>query len=567
MLEGEIPEQFINTAAWKGQIVCGGERVKIVVALPVAFPDKLPNFYLVDPRVVIPHLTSTRENHLCYANSQEVFPIPDRPIQIIKDALRLVEETIVAGLIGTNKSDFEQEFEAYWGDYDTQKWISLITPGGKPRSVSRLALDKKCDGANSIFGESKEQCRQWLANASLGNDKAQYYENIYLPLKAAFRPPFPTKSKEIYTLLSKVDPDALKALCDFLTEHKDRLFNYVLFSIPVGTHYAFGGWIHSRPKGKRGNKAICPGFRDNKVTGKILLTKCFPNEPVIRAGITRADPIRLHARIGLERSAEVFEKSVLVVGCGSIGCRIANLLALGGVGKLILVDNDEYHIENMARHILPAPILGGSKAVNLAALLKCQSPHLVVESYHDDLYKVMAARPDLIIKNDLVVAATGDKNLELRLNDLLTNGQEPRSAIYTWTEARGIASHAILTVPGKGGCLRCAFKLEEKQGILFRYAVDTRLASEVLTREEGCQATFQPYSALVADQAAIVAARLALAYLHGDIGVSSRWHQLGDLKTARNHGLDISDLYNDNVGDELIKSGFPRHSSCPACKR
>ena len=124
-------------------------------------------------------------------------------------------------------------------------------------------------------------------------------------------------------------------------------------------------------------------------------------------------------------------------------------------------------------------------------------------------------------------------------------------------------------MPGHGGCLRCAFKTEENNDVRFKYAVDTRLASEVSISEEGCGTTFQPFSALVAEQAALIASRMALAYLHGELGVSSRWHYLGNLNEVRNgnEGIHISERYKRYSGDELLKSSFPRHPDCPECKR
>ena len=567
--EDKLPEKKLNVAAWKGNIPCGDELVEIIIALPLSFPDELPNIYLPSPPTLLPHMTKTRENHICYVNSQEVFSLPERPTEIIKDALRMAGETISVGLKGDNKKDFIQEFEAYWADdHETQKWISLVKPGGKPRAIARVALEKTIDRANSLFGENKEQCIKWLENIGSDIKKPDCYEHLYLPFQKGFMPPFPSKNIEIYMLLSEIDQEALATLCDFLTEHKKRLFNCVLFSIPIGGHYAFGGWEHSLPRKKR-NEVICPGFRDHRVTGEVQLKTCFPYQPIIKASIRRADPVRLQARVGSIRGANLLQKTVLLIGCGSIGCRIASLLSLGGVGELILADDDIYGIDNLARHILPAKFLGNKKADSLAIMLKAQSPHLEAESCHQDFYNVMTTKPEVMIKADLVVAATGNRNLEFRLNSLLTNGERPRPAIYAWTEARGIGSHALLTVPGRGGCLRCAFKTEENNDVRFKYAVDTRLASEVSISEEGCGTTFQPFSALVAEQAALIASRMALAYLHGELGVSSRWHYLGNLKAVRNgiESIHISERYKRYSGDELLRSSFPRHPECPECKR
>ena len=567
--EEEFPEKKSNknVAAWKGTITCGTEQVEIIVGLPFAFPDDLPNIYLVDHTIPIPHLTTTRDNHVCFANSEEVLCNPDRPADIIVDSLQRACETIKQGLSGLNHQDFETEFEAYWADSLTEEWwTSILNPGGEPRIIARLYSDKSILGSDCLVGESEEQCRTWMVNTGFSGACIRCEKILYLPLKKVFRPPFPVRNLDIYKLLKGADPNAVSALCDYLTKHNARRFNRVVFSVPVRGGLVLGGWVHLRPTLKRRRKALCPGFRNGRIPGKVQLTTCFPNQGIMRAEVMRADPVRLQARVGSRRGAGLLEKTILIVGCGSIGCRIANMMALSGVGKLLLVDKEGFTVENIARHVLPAKYVGDNKAEALASMLKSQSPHLEVEHYDGDFQELMSDRPDVLEQADLVVAATGNKNLEFRLNSILRSGDGAKPAIYAWTEARGIASHTILVIPDEGGCLRCCYQYEANS-VQFKYAVDTRLASEVLINEEGCRSTFQPFSALVAEQAALLAAKMAISYLHGDLVASYRWHHLGDLDSAREDGIPISSHYRRYPGEQTIKVRLPRHPNCPECKR
>ncbi|HDD40142.1 MAG TPA: ThiF family adenylyltransferase, partial [Nitrososphaeria archaeon] len=49
---------------------------------------------------------------------------------------------------------------------------------------------------------------------------------------------------------------------------------------------------------------------------------------------------------------KLMKATVVVVGVGAIGCEVAKNLALMGVGRLILVDNDVIELSNLSRQML-----------------------------------------------------------------------------------------------------------------------------------------------------------------------------------------------------------------------
>jgi hypothetical protein len=66
----------------------------------------------------------------------------------------------------------------------------------------------------------------------------------------------------------------------------------------------------------------------------------------------------------------VAEKRVGIVGCGSLGSKVAASLARSGVRDFVLVDDDVFKPGNLVRHDLDAGSLGAHKADALAARLK-----------------------------------------------------------------------------------------------------------------------------------------------------------------------------------------------------
>ncbi len=75
-----------------------------------------------------------------------------------------------------------------------------------------------------------------------------------------------------------------------------------------------------------------------------------------------------------EQYATLREKKVGLLGCGSLGSKMATSLARSGVGDFVLVDDDIFKPENLVRHDLDGDGLGGHKADGLEARLRAVSP-------------------------------------------------------------------------------------------------------------------------------------------------------------------------------------------------
>jgi ThiF family len=75
-----------------------------------------------------------------------------------------------------------------------------------------------------------------------------------------------------------------------------------------------------------------------------------------------------------EEHMALAERKVAIVGCGSLGSKIAAILARSGVGRFLLVDDDLFLPDNMVRHDLDWREVGTHKANSIARRLKLISP-------------------------------------------------------------------------------------------------------------------------------------------------------------------------------------------------
>lgn len=114
-----------------------------------------------------------------------------------------------------------------------------------------------------------------------------------------------------------------------------------------------------------------------------------------------------------EQYAALRGKKIGLVGCGSLGSKIATSLARSGVGSFVLVDDDIMKPGNLVRHDLDAASLGAHKADALEARLKAVSPHINVSARNvvlggQESSGTTASVLDELATCDLLIDATAD---------------------------------------------------------------------------------------------------------------------------------------------------------------
>lgn len=556
--EQKSPPKDPNVIAWRGMIDCESQWIEVILALKSTFPDNPPRIYLAHhPSKLIPHVTQVRENHLCSINRSQVYVNSSEPVLIVIDTLRFAAEVISDGLQGRNAHDFNKEFQSYWLGETKENWLSIISPGGNARIVWILHFKPSLGKYSSLVAETKDAGEAWLKRIAR-KINGEIAKSLYLPLAQAIRPPFPKTNLELYKTLKSGNESALTDLCSYL-EHRQSRMSCVIFSFEVDGYHTLGAWIHTRPPS--GGKPLCHGFRDDKIPGKIQLASCFSTRQLIKAGVERVDGERLQARVGNRKTESIGEKCILIVGCGSIGSKIALNLAMSGITKLILVDHETLSTENVARHICNMSMVGTMKVDCVAEVIQSHMPHVEIQKEGIDFYDILANYSHVLEKPDLVISATGDRNLNLRLNKIHITRYKNTAVLYVWTEVLGYASHSILTVPHAGGCLNCTMDSNYQ----FIYRTVMLSAAETSEQEAGCGSSFLPYGAIDADIAAGTGCRLGLAYLMGEVGRSVRWVYLGDLEKASEQNIPISKRYQDSGCNRLIKYSLISTSTCPVC--
>jgi hypothetical protein len=157
----------------------------------------------------------------------------------------------------------------------------------------------------------------------------------------------------------------------------------------------------------------------------------------------RIDPPWIFAR---DHATQVvnqrLSKRVLLLGCGSLGCQVAEVLARSGVGKIDIVDMEIFDGPNISRHVLGMSAVRRGKALTMAARLTKEIPRVAVQGFAETAQQWVLehCKPG---KYDLVIDCTAGSGVRqfLALNRDRLLGDVP--IVHAWVEPFCAATHVV----------------------------------------------------------------------------------------------------------------------------
>lgn len=550
-------------AGWKLMVAFeGGHEHMLAVVLPEGFPYEAPRIAVLDapPVLAWPHLEEGKV--LC------VLPVgtsanPETPDEQIRDLLHEGVRLVQGILAGQLDGDFDREFTAYWrrgAAADARGFRSLLALGGGHREISIWRGNQF-----NVVAETKEDLRNWLSNR-FGKEVAgglTIETSLCLVAKTPVRPAdYPRSAADLRRLFAG-DDQALDLIAANSSGEGTR---DLVLSVPTPTGTGFAAVSiasASRPPPGRNRVDLqSMGFRKGHVPHHIaLLRATSAASKVTRHKVDRVDHGWIHGRDHDPRQAVLRSANVLVIGCGSLGSSVAELLARAGIGRLTLMDGEALDWPNIGRHTLGADQVGQPKASALARRISAAFPHHLSVKAIDR--RLTLATADSLAGHDLVVATTGAWAVDSMVNACQRAGRIG-TALYSWLEPHAAAAHAV-TIPPTGACLRC-------------HMSGTGVPDLAVSRWDGggaiaipaCGGTFTPYGAVeLASAHALVAGQVLEALLapvsdsrhYAWIGMTAGWRRLGGTLTT---------AWRQQVGDpgkggSVVELPWTRTATCPVC--
>ncbi|WXG54948.1 MAG: ThiF family adenylyltransferase [Candidatus Sedimenticola sp. (ex Thyasira tokunagai)] len=502
--------------------------------------SELPHFLLrdCDQYGTVAHVLEIDRSgygHICVGDRDSISVNYEQPHLAVEASLQRHIELISKAIEDAewNEQELVREFLSNWNTILSGSDPRLIL-AAKEKHLELMQVFNPAKGKKFGYGSYHLGITEHAAELSELSDidptstssRSLAGDGYVIPLGALSPPPVSRDDLAAWYLraISTLPSDEFSKLEKLVSRRRSRSF-WVVFNGDTTSGTAWFGVI-LKPKGK----------------GKRTL-------PIKSTALTdwSIKPTRLtvfnkkgFSRVGGNTSLS--EKSVLLVGCGSVGGEIAYKLASSGVGNLFLIDPDVYSLENLYRHVLDDWLVGAGKAFGLSMTIQSKYPWTKCKH---DTSRLLDLRHKAVLESfDLVVIAIGSPTQERLFHDFLIENNVSIPVINTWVEGYGVGGHATLDLPNSKGCLRCAYvdQSDLSRGLASNLNF-LEANQDVTVNHAGCGELFLPYGAINAAQTAVIASDLAIHLLNGTILKSCKVSWKGDDVEALEAGLSTTHRY------------------------
>jgi molybdopterin/thiamine biosynthesis adenylyltransferase len=167
---------------------------------------------------------------------------------------------------------------------------------------------------------------------------------------------------------------------------------------------------------------------------------------------------RVERLIGSDNLGLLKQKRVGIVGLGSGGGFVALSLAMSGVGKFVLVDDDLLEANNIVRHVADSRYIGQPKAKAVAELIRHRNPQAEIEIRHGRIEEHLDALDNL----DILVSGVDGEGPKYTLNEACL--KRNLTAVYAGVFERGEGGDVVVIRPYNGPCYAC-WAAELREGL------------------------------------------------------------------------------------------------------
>jgi molybdopterin/thiamine biosynthesis adenylyltransferase len=327
----------------------------------------------------------------------------------------------------------------------------------------------------------------------------------------------------------------------------------VFYPAGSSTHWLVFGTNFISPSKRRG------GFREANLPYKILNANVRNSVWLYSAHDISEETI--FRRVSGFEVGVLSKKKCLILGCGSIGSRIAEVLIKTGVGRMTLVDKDVMRSGNVSRHILGLDSLNRNKAEALREHLLKKNPFVEMEVFTENPVAQPRKFEQLIAATDLVVSCFGNDATELYVNAASAVYGKP--VIFCRSHLEGRLGVVLLFSPPKHqACFNCASDyLGQAECPVPK--IPPVPYDKLVGLDADCGSAFLPASAVDLDLVSLHGARLSLELLQGRPTENNYWLIRGRDFT--------SDEYSELKGQirnpfTMLPYQIPSKNTCEICK-
>ena len=469
----------------------------------------LPKLWLGVPRGLLAHVSY--RGTVCVNDGQGLSIDPDRREDIAAYTLLAGFDLLEKWGTGTLASSLEffNELEGYWsGLPGALRGRASFEVDGVDRLVTAYA-DCKHKSAAWFFVE-----RGQTAPSEFNLGKLAAQRALYVHLEEF---PDPPASPD------KVTPAFVEAVLAKLSSSQMVLWESLLGPSKNGPKKLSLLVSCSRQAGGRSLVGFVFGANRGVIDQRVS---------VVPITVRRHTTLFMRERGGA--SLDLMGKHVVVLGCGAVGSVVADSLAAAGVGKLTLVDHDDFSEDNVFRHVLEPMYIGIPKPFGLKFQFERKYPGIQVTPVSTTA-QAWLKTVDLA-KLDGIVLAFGTPSVERSFSRALKEKRYQFPVVFTWLEALDLGGHSVLMWSRGVGCLDCIYRDDEGAPALYPRTSFLEPDQHVTRNLTGCASIFVPYGALQSRRTGLMAADHLLSSL-GKEPKPSYQYWVGEGTVAAREGL------------------------------
>ncbi len=467
------------------------------------FPQSFPRVYLPNDFFekfgYLPHVDRDIKDrpYLCIHDIQEAQIVPGRETDFFAELIGKTKSELRRGIAKENFEDYQEEFLAYWNkNYPNSKLLPCPRVDSESSPCLGLVYGEMAEGSwvdLLLFNPKFTRYDFHIFDTSLPDGKIAK-ENLFNNftknhstslLRAIFcgelsgdplRPPFEIKCNELLSKIRRKLLNSIEAYYKNNTEGLILLFSKIANKKRDKEKLYFGVILPSCSK-PNGFRSSFKWLSSNRNTLERVSLKSISNKKL---------ELRTRGKLPSNESVKA-----CVIGCGSVGSVVIELLIDEGFTKLLLVDNDIFDVENIKRHSLSIDCVGNDKAASLKKVHTSTNPFLDIESFRRDGVDFFEKRISSI---QLCFIVVGNENIERKIREVIYSRKIDTPVVFLWIEPYCIAGHCLYIKNASKDTVERLFE----QG-LFSYNVidrDEYLKNneQLLKKESGCQTAFVPYS-------------------------------------------------------------------------
>jgi len=483
--------------------------------------------------------------------------------ELIAEAESLIEQ----GITGETKQDFVKEIRSYWPNCKTS-YISLSCLEDSQTRIIPYYGDTH--NTTHIFFDSEKTAKIWINNSKYKTELYGPKKTVIFVLeKAPFPEDYPINGSDLIKFIqthSSLGEKEIKDLLISVVPDKAPRKLPLLFFIDTGINgiAMLGIMIERRDtiKNRHGNlKEIAY----HNATALEKLNRYLDESSILeRVVTTRINPGWIYKRGGTSESEKLKNKKVCIIGCGSLGSGVAELLSKSGISNLTLIDPDALEWENIARHSIGAAFTRVAKSDALQYKIAHHFPFSNITAHKKRWQDLTEDEFQELCNVDLIISTTGDWCTEDHLNKLFKFSSDLPPILFAWLEPYAFAGQALL-IKKHGACFQCLID----ENLRFTNRV-IESGEKTKTLDTACGGASSPYGAIEMSFTQSMTAKLAIDYITGQTTSTSNRTWIGDIDKIKDHDLEITAKWAEklsipNSDNKIFYAEMPVRHDCPIC--